>query len=363
MYFSELDSGNPASGKPALPPRSYEDKALLRAAAALNQELSRAKPGIYWTDMLLSAAAGYGALFVAISASSKGVTIAAAVAAMLLLYRASSFIHEISHLKPGAVPGFHSVWNLIAGVPLMIPSFMYEGVHTLHHHRARYGTVDDPEYLPLSRMRTMTLALFMAAAALAPIGFLIRHAVLVPLSLLFPPMRRAVMEKYSALAINPQFRRPAPDAKLKRSWALWEAAASLWSIGLIALVAAGAVPVRAFLIYLGVLSGAMIINQVRTLVAHLWENDGEEMSITAQYLDSVNVPPPGYLPAIWAPVGLRYHAIHHLLPGLPYHALAEAHRRLIAAMPEDTSYHRANYRSLRAMVMRLVRASMGAGRG
>ncbi len=45
------------------------------------------------------------------------------------------------------------------------------------------------------------------------------------------------------------------------------------------------------------------------------ENDGEVMSVTEQYLDSVNVPPPGLLPALWAPVGLRYHALHHLLPG------------------------------------------------
>ena len=36
----------------------------------------------------------------------------------------------------------------------------------------------------------------------------------------------------------------------------------------------------------------MFLNQVRTLVAHLWENDGEPMSVTAQFLDSVNVPPP-----------------------------------------------------------------------
>ena len=42
----------------------------------------------------------------------------------------------------------------------------------------------------------------------------------------------------------------------------------------------------------------MFLNQVRTLVAHLWENDGEPMSVTAQYLDSVNVPPPATLPAL-----------------------------------------------------------------
>ncbi len=71
-----------------------------------------------------------------------------------------------------------------------------------------------------------------------------------------------------------------------------------------------------------------VINHVRTLVAHLWENDGEPLTVTAQYLDSVNVPTPGFFAYLWAPIGLRYYALHHLLPSLPYHALNEAHRRL-----------------------------------
>ena len=28
-------------------------------------------------------------------------------------------------------------------------------------------------------------------------------------------------------------------------------------------------------------------------------------------------------------VGLRYHALHHLMPSMPYHSLPEAHRRLV----------------------------------
>ncbi len=87
------------------------------------------------------------------------------------------------------------------------------------------------------------------------------------------------------------------------------------------------------------------------------------MSVTAQYLDSVNVPPPALLPMLWAPVGLRYHALHHLLPGVPYHGLAEAHRRLSAAVDKDSPYHRASYPGLPGLVDRLVRSTMGRRSG
>ena len=97
------------------------------------------------------------------------------------------------------------------------------------------------------------------------------------------------------------------------------------------------------------------------MVAHLWENDGEPLSVTAQFLDSVNVPPPAFLPMLWAPVGLRYHAIHHLLPGVPYHNLGEAHRRLSSTLDKDSSYHRANYDGLQTLVGRIMRSTLSRG--
>lgn len=339
--------------------RVTDDMEMIREASRLTRDLNAPKPWIYWSDCLASAALGYAALFVAITGDSAPVQWLAALVAVLALYRASSFIHELTHVKPAALPGFHAGWNVIVGIPLFVPSFMYEGVHNLHHQRTRYGTALDPEYLPLALMKPWTVALFLVASALGPVGLLLRYGVLAPLSLLIPPLRRINVERYSSLSINPGFRRVMPDEQARRTWLIQEVAASLWAMTLLTAVATGLVPLNAFLIFLAIVSGAMLLNQVRTLVAHLWENEGEPISVTAQFLDSVNVPPPALLPALWAPVGLRYHAIHHLLPGIPYHALGEAHKRLAAAMPDGT-YIRASYAGLPGLAYKLIKGSFGS---
>ena len=127
--------------------------------------------------------------------------VAASVVSVLALYRALLFIHEVSHMKHSALPGFRTGWNALVGVPLLTPAFMYEGVHNLHHAKTRYGTVDDPEYLPLALMRPWTLPVFILVSALAPLGLLIRFAILSPLSWIVPGLRKIVVERLSLIHI------------------------------------------------------------------------------------------------------------------------------------------------------------------
>ncbi len=333
-----------------------DDMDMLRAAVELSRDISVADPRYYWPDMLFSAAIGYAGLAGAILLDNPFAAAASAVVSVLALYRALLFIHELTHIHRDALPGFRFVWNLLVGIPLLIPSFMYEGTHTLHHARTRYGTSEDPEYLPLALMKPWSLPVFILLAAVLPIGLLLRSAVLVPLGAVVPPLRRVVWERASCLAINPEFCRRAPEGRFARMVFWQEIGASVWSIALLA--SPHWLGWRPLLIALGVLSAVAVLNQIRTLVAHLWENGGAVMTVTGQYLDSVNVPPPELFAPLWAPVGLRYHALHHLLPSVPYHALGEVHRRLSARLGLDSTYAKASYPRLFVLMKRLSLSTM-----
>ena len=335
-----------------------DDKEMLRAAVELTRDLATARPAIYWTDMLASAVLGYAALAGAILASNLPLAIVCGVVAALALYRALLFIHELTHIHRDALPGFRFGWNLVVGIPLLTPSFMYEGVHTLHHARTRYGTVDDPEYLPLALMKPWSLPLFLVTSLLLPIALLVRSGLLVPLGVVIPPVRRFVWQRLSSLSINPAFRRRPAEGAFARMVFWQEVGSSVWALTLLG--SSFAWGWRPLLIALAVVSFAAVLNQLRTLVAHLWENEGETMTVTAQYLDTVNVPPPGPIPALWAPVGLRYHALHHLLPSMPYHSLAEAHRRLHAHVGGEGTYVKANHAGLLPLVGKIARSTMRA---
>ncbi len=332
-----------------------DDKAMLRAAVELTRDITEARAAIYWPDMIASALIGYAALAGAILLQPVWLSVLSGVVSVFALYRALLFIHEISHLHRDALPGFRTAWNLLVGIPLLTPSLMYEQVHTLHHARTKYGTVEDPEYMPLALMKPWSLPVFVLVAALAPPALLIRWGVLAPLGLIIPPLRRFAWERLSSLSINPEFRRK-PVGKKERRWFLFQqVGASVWA--LFAMSTPFWLGWKPLLVAMIITAAVAVFNQLRTLVAHLWENDGEAMTVTAQYLDSVNVP--RFAAGIWAPVGLRYHALHHLIPSMPYHSLHKAHKRIATHLAVGSTFHQSSHPGMWPLVARIAKSTMG----
>ena len=330
------------------------EASLARQANELARDLAVASPRVYWLDLSVTAAVTWMSLAVATISPSPGWALAAGLVCILALYRGISFIHELTHLRRDDVPGFHFAWNVLIGVPWLTPSLLYEGVHILHHAKDRYGTARDPEYHPLARRPPYELAAFVGIALLAPVGVILRFAILAPLSFLIPPLRRFVIARTSGMVINTGFSRDDFERARSAPWLAQEIGAWLWSWTVLGLTAVGVIPLRALIIAMVIFSLMTVLNQLRTAVAHYWENDGEQMAVLDQFLDTVNVPPPAMLPFLWAPVGLRYHALHHLMPRLPYHNLGTAHRRLVEALPADHDYRRVEQRELIPALWRLL---------
>ncbi|TFH26206.1 MAG: fatty acid desaturase [Myxococcales bacterium] len=340
-----------AGGGPPLQDLSYSG---LRDRFA--KEL-RPRKSIYWTDMLGSATVAWGAFAGSLYLLPLHFWASAflTVVSILAMYRAVLFIHEITHLKRGAIQGFETAWNLAVGVPLLVPSLMYIGSHNDHHRRAVFGTATDPEYEPIGHWSPVRVIASALPMLFVPAALVARWGILGPISYLVPPLRRVVVERLSALVINSKYRRKPPKGPAMLRWAFQEAGTAAYVWALIGAAWAGMLPVS-WLVHLYVVAaGLLLVNHVRTLAAHRYIGLGEEMSREGQLLDSVNLVSESLWTKLVAPVGLRYHALHHLVPNLPYHSLGAVHRALIRELPADSAYHRVSVASVREGIRNLMR--------
>jgi fatty acid desaturase len=297
------------------------------------------RPAIYWADLLASACLGWSAFGLALVVPGGWERLGFSAISVLALLRAAMFVHEIAHLKRGAVPGLELVWNCLVGLPLLLPSIVYAGSHTEHHRRAAFGTEYDPEYAPIANWSHWRMVRFVLGVALLPLALPLRWGVLGPISYLFPRIRRSVVARASTLVINADYRRPAPVKRREVwRWRLQEAACAAVVWGAFGAWFGGRLPAAVLLQWYGVAAGILAVNQLRTLAAHGYENEGEQVDALDQVLDSFNLDGVPLLTALIAPVGLRYHALHHFLPTLPYHSLGGLHRALCRELPRDAEY-------------------------
>jgi fatty acid desaturase len=326
-----------------------------REAHNLVHDLMTPNPVIYWLDFLFHISLGWAAFVTALLVPSFSAwQLLAFVVAALAHYRAAIFIHELAHLKKGTFNIFRLVWNLTSGIPLLIPSFTYDGVHYDHHKPDIYGTSEDGEYIPFATQNPALMIGYVLFSFLLPLIFLCRYLLLTPLSYLIPPLRKFCWERVSSLTINPTYKRPKNCIRNDKHWQLQEFATFVFATTVLTCVILGILPFKALVLWYLVGLVIFLLNSLRTLSAHAYRNSGnQKMGFAEQYLDSINIPGNLFITALWAPVGLRYHATHHLFMSLPYHNLGKAQRRLVNGLSDNTLYLKTMRNSMRDALRRI----------
>ncbi len=318
-------------------------------AKSLVKDLSKPNAFIYWIDFLITIIVGHTAFALMLRADAitgwSGATLWVAKLGLfaltsILYMRAAMFIHELVHLPARGYRAFRVAWNVLCGIPFLIPSFLYYP-HVDHHRRKHYGTDHDGEYLDLSHRHPAHLLLFVGAALVVPLATMARFAIMAPVSWVFPGFRRWVEQRASSMVVDIFYLRGDYGPRSRRVMLIQEVACFLWCMVLLfrAPVVSGQW-IDGLLLHAYAVSVTLILmNNVRTLGAHRWMGDGRELSFEEQLLDSVNYPYRPWITELWGPVGTRFHALHHLFPSIPYHSLGTAHRRLVAGLPSDSMYH------------------------
>jgi fatty acid desaturase len=331
-----------AADRCELPPELHSDETA--EARRLIADLYILRPAIYWVELILLALTGWGAMALAVKwGLAAWQTYPAAMIAALALYRASIFSHEISHFHAKALPGYRNAWDALIGVPLMVPSFIYVGMHKDHHKISTYGTAADPEYLPMAGRKGQIIR-FTAGSFLLPALCALRFLILAPIGFCSRRFHDVLERHASSLTINHEYERHMSDTERSRMFKIEAVTFAVWTAAII-LAVAHVLPWRTFGLWYAVLAASGLINTIRTLGAHRYESDGRPMTRLEQLQDSIDTPG-RFWSELWAPVGLRYHALHHYFPGLPYHNLGKAYWRLSASLAAEAIYRQSTSPSL-----------------
>jgi fatty acid desaturase len=369
----------PASERRATSEVSHGEFSLAEARRIVG-DFFKPNPWIYWADFLASWTLGVTCfaltsrpeLITASVAWHWPLTIGCFIVSSLAYYRCTLFIHELVHIRAGEFKAFRFVWNLLCGIPFLIPSFVYY-THIDHHRRKHYGTHEDGEYIPLSNMPTWQILFYLSQVLVIPIVAVVRWGLLTPLTWLSPRIRDWVHKHLSSMIMDPKYIRPLPTKTVLRTIRLQEALCFLfiWAVVARMTINYGLIfeealsPMFLVQVYLTAVF-ILTLNALRTLGAHRWTSHGTEMNFVEQMVDSINYPHNPLVAGLWAPVGLRFHALHHIFPTMPYHALATAHRRLMRDLPADSPYRLTEARSLTESIASLwdrAKASQLQSRG
>jgi fatty acid desaturase len=340
------------------------DRQQIKDLGVLVRDLNRPRALTYWTDLAVCLILANIGLLLSwpfpdkVLAGSPAAIFGLCLAAFAL-FRASYFNHELAH-HANELPGFEIAWNFTIGIPLLIPSYLYSD-HLNHHSVKGFATETDVEYFPPGLRGVRGAALLVMASVLLPLIYTVRFLVIAPAAWCSPAVRRWADTRASSLGILGLSRRKPPAAKEVFSWRIQELGCFIYLVSVLCAVATGLLSINFVLQVNTVIVILLFLHGIRIMVGHRYEVEGSNDRIE-QVLDSFNFTRNRPVTVLMAPLGFHLHALHHLLPKIPYHNMHEAHRRVSAALPASSFYHSVESTSYFRAVARFMMRGMAQDR-
>src|SRR5262245_36127216 len=314
-----------------------EVRATLRQSSANFFEVS---PARFWLDFALSLVLAYGsgAIFLLAPLGSLA-QIASYPVTVFWIYRLGSFVHEVSHLGHQEMRVFKVTWNLLVGVMTLAPSPFFTRHHRDHHSQRHFGRHEDPEYAVnfFPQGSWLGLLVYSLLILVFPLIVFLRFF-LSPLTFLHPALREWVLKHASSLTMNVRYERKLSSFD---RFAITSVELLCWlrATAMLAAVYLGFSHWTRLPLFYSIALGALILNQLRLSGDHHFHSEGDASSYEDHIRDSCNYTGRDVMTWLLYPFAIRYHALHHLFPAMPYHNLRAAHDFLTKRLPAVSPYH------------------------
>jgi hypothetical protein len=335
-----------------------------RSLGPMLQDLMEYRPWIYFADFTVSIAVGYFACWQYFTVKDySAAQFFWFLVAGLALFRSGVFVNEIARMPEGRMVAFKTYWNLICGIPLLMPSFKYELVRAPARIPAEQVAERGPENPRGLRPERLTAHALRILAA--PVLGAARFLLIGPLLILHPRIHGWLWARMPAnFPIPHQSAELMPTAGRRRNAA--EICCFLVVLAVIFAYSDDIVPWSTFAELYALCVFAVALRCVQNLFeSRLLPSQAKAAADSTSVIPGaaggvlsnsaamagagdlepaigspVTVAGPPVIDALLLPVGSRYRGLRQALPSVPYHNLGAAHRRLMAELPADSAYRR-----------------------
>lgn len=306
--------------------------------SSILDDLNKVSSKRIYFEVIAIALISWSSFFMLFTSINFNVKIFFYLISMFSFYRGLSLNHEVSHLDR-VMPKFKHVFNFLFGYWHRYPAYTIK-THFYHHSVKTFGSEGDPEYERWTDRKKIFLFRPIVLSFLFPFVLTFRFGIF---PLVYPFLKRELLisihKKFSSFVMNYKFMRPFREDDF-RQMLMQDFSTAICFLIIVSTTMYFHVAKLYFTLWVSQVVLMSLMNTYRTLVAHRYQVHkitGHYSNKEMQVIDSVVIEGTIFN-ELWAPLGLRFHSTHHMLPSIPYYNLNKAHQRLKSVLPGDHYY-------------------------